>query len=365
VDRRRALSDAAPGMNARASGVSPAVQSALTLPEDAGARFDELALAGFLHWVHRCPAYASFCTACGVDPSRVQSWRDIPAVPQGAYKTGMWLGTFPQIEAEGWFETSGTTGAVRGARFFRRFADYEAACVAGWVREFPEFAGAQRARFVFAKESPLDAPHSSLSWMFEFWRKHHGDDASAWLVRNGALDIAPLEDAARDGCPVFAAGTALHWAAILERLSAPLRLHPESILLETGGFKGRRQRVTQPELYARLGAAFGVADTRIVNEYGMTELFAQSYARGTGGRHRFPPWMRFRIRDVAGGGLAAPGEPGLVEVIDLTGGDACLALQTADWGVERPDGLELHGRLAPEPRGCSLGAEQLAGNESD
>jgi hypothetical protein len=139
-----------------------------------------------------------------------------------------------------------------------------------------------------------------------------------------------------------------------------LRLPPGSRLLETGGFKGRSREISKTQLYAGLGRMFSMPDDAIWNEYGMSELSSQAYARGTSGFNLTPPWARVSIWDPATDREVAVGRRGLVRWIDLANVDSVLAVQTLDVAERTAHGFRLVGRLPrTEPRGCSLSAEDI------
>jgi hypothetical protein len=141
-----------------------------------------------------------------------------------------------------------------------------------------------------------------------------------------------------------------------------LRLPRGSWLLETGGFKGRSREVSKKELYTRLARIFSLPDSSLWNEYGMSELSSQAYARGVSGLHRTPPWARVLVCDPSTGREVRPGRRGLLRWIDLANIDSVFALQTLDVAERARDGFRLIGRLPrTEPRGCSLSVEDLAG----
>src|SRR5690606_3531130 len=51
-----------------------------------------------------------------------------------------------------------------------------------------------------------------------------------------------------------------------------------TIIMETGGMKGRRKEMIREELHHELKAAFKAS--KIHSEYGMTELLSQAYSKG-------------------------------------------------------------------------------------
>jgi hypothetical protein len=91
-----------------------------------------------------------------------------------------------------------------------------------------------------------------------------------------------------------------------------------------------------------------------VNEYGMTELSSQLYARGIG-PHRAPPWLRTLVCDPATGRERQLGEVGLLRHVDLANVGSVVAVQTDDVGRAVDGGIELLGRVSGAvTRGCSL-----------
>jgi hypothetical protein len=158
-------------------------------------------------------------------------------------------------------------------------------------------------------------------------------------------------------------GTAFSFVHLLDAWSGavPLRLPNGSWLSETGGFKGRSREIPKPELYRAMSRCFGVPHRAIWNEYGMSELSSQAYARGISGLHHSPPWARVLVWDPATNREVKIGKQGLVRWIDLANVDSVMALQTLDLAERTESGFRLIGRLPrTEPRGCSLSAEDLA-----
>ncbi len=323
------------------------------LPEQ---RFEELTRELFAWQMARVPAFRRLCAGHGVTPDTLRSWREIPAMPQVLFKRAT-LYAHGERTPGAVYETSGTTTGEPGRQRLLSTDIYEAVCVAG-ARRIGLFADAPELHFIASP--PRLAPHSSLSAMFGFWnRAAEAGRGKFWM---GAADFALLRDrlvTAR--CPVALAGTAFGFVHFLDFLGERrLALPRGSWLLETGGFKGRSREIPKPELYAALTRTFGVADRAIWNEYGMSELSSQAYARGHAGLHQTPPWARVLIVDPATGREVAPGREGLVRWIDLANVDSVLALQTLDRAVRTATGFRLLGRLPrTEPRGCSLGADDL------
>ena len=62
-----------------------------------------------------------------------------------------------------------------------------------------------------------------------------------------------------------------------------------TIIMETGGMKGKRKEMIREELHEELCEGFGVPV--IHSEYGMTELLSQAYSLGNG-VFECPNWMQ-------------------------------------------------------------------------
>lgn len=66
-----------------------------------------------------------------------------------------------------------------------------------------------------------------------------------------------------------------------------------TLVMETGGMKGRKKEITREEVHAQLKQRLGLDDVH--SEYGMTELLSQAYAIKNGVFDP-PPWMKMMVR---------------------------------------------------------------------
>jgi hypothetical protein len=191
----------------------------------------------------------------------------------------------------------------------------------------------------------------------EFLGSINGDDA--WLLDFDAAETALGEASAADR-PVVLFGTAFSFVHLLDHLlSRRLRfqLPPGSCALETGGYKGRSRSLPKEELHALMEERLGVPRSKIVCEYGMSELSSQAYDSPWSGNRRFrvPAWARAVVISPETGLEVAEGETGLLRVFDLANVFSVMAIQTEDLAVRHADGFELLGRARlAEARGCSL-----------
>jgi hypothetical protein len=143
-----------------------------------------------------------------------------------------------------------------------------------------------------------------------------------------------------------------------EKFSSPFK---HTVIMETGGMKGRREELVREEVHAVLKSAFQLSS--IHSEYGMTELLSQAYSKGEGIFY-CPPWMKVLVRDEEDP-LKIQKERGALNIIDLANIYSCSFIATDDLGKIHPDArpddpvgrgsFEVLGRMdRSDLRGCSL-----------
>ena len=303
-----------------------------------------------LHTFHFCrnAAYRAFCRSLGV-PDQVADWRQIPCVPQDAFKYAD-LRSFPPEETIKTFRTSGTTGEGFGQHHFRTLGVYEEAVREGW-----RHAGLPAGPFLVIAPHPDEAPHSSLSHMLATLAPRE-----AFIAPGGEIDLDRLRTVTTSVCLL---GTALGFLNLCEQLGTEqLVLPPGSTAMETGGYKGSRRDISRAELYSSISRTLGIAPEDIINEYGMTELSSQFYARGPHGRHHGPPWARVVVADPVTLQEVGEGETGILLVYDAANVGSVTGIRTQDLAIRRDGAFELLGRdPAALPRGCSRAADEWLG----
>jgi phenylacetate-coenzyme A ligase PaaK-like adenylate-forming protein len=151
--------------------------------------------------------------------------------------------------------------------------------------------------------------------------------------------------------PVILLGVSFALIKMAEKFSLPLE---HTIIMETGGMKGRQEEMTREELHELLQKAFHINE--IHSEYGMTELLSQAYSKGHG-LFQTPPWMKVLIRDIYDPCTYVPaGRSGGIKIIDLANIHSCSFIATQDIGKLIPSGgFEVLGRFDnSDIRGCNL-----------
>lgn len=299
-------------------------------------------------------------------PDVIATLDELAGLPTDAFKTAR-IACFEPAHEIRVFHTSGTTGDVRGQHSFATLDLYDRAAFAAgarWLLPRPPY------RFVLLAEREHDAPHSSLTYMLarfaERWSCDANDDP--WMLDGGRLDIDRLVATLRDACErrqsVALLGASFAFVHAIDELVSPLLLPRGSVVMPTGGFKGRSRELAPDELFAAVEHAFGVTRSQIVQEYGMTELSSQAYeAHPDGvlaGRYVAPPWMIVTAMDPVTLAPLPHGAHGVLRVIDLANVGSCIAIQTADVGVTHDDGFEVLGRSpGATPRGCARAIDAL------
>ncbi|MEK8022183.1 MAG: hypothetical protein AAB229_00065, partial [Candidatus Hydrogenedentota bacterium] len=261
--------------------------------------FNELALAIHAH-------QAAHCAEIGrVSPTRPSDWRNIPLVPTSLFSRFR-LAAFPPDNTFRVFRSSGTTASTRSAHHFDDLDLYRAASMAGarWALGEGSFD---------VRSLVTDDPESSLACMATWLREDLSSLAtSRRLVLGSAFSFVPMIDKdARDPLP---AG---------------------SVVIETGGYKGRSREISRSELHAGISRIHDVSDDRIISEYGMCELSSPLWQQVGDPRvpderlFRSAGWTRIRIVDPETGEDA---EEGLIGILDLANVHSCVGILTGDRG---------------------------------
>lgn len=313
---------------------------------------------------------------------------DIPPVPSDAFRLTRVAAFGPEHDAVRFF-TSGTTGAERGTHAMRRTDTYERLSLLFGRQAL--LAPQATALVVALAPPPTTPPSSSLGYMMArfmeafdgepFDASEHGAPGASparWLLAENGVNLAGLEQAARTAAhsrrPLLVLGTAFALVRLLDDLAgARLPLPAGSLVMQTGGFKGRTREVSMEELREGVTFAFQLGQRRVVGEYGMTELTSQLYegvvresalaARhpdAAAGVYFEPHWLRVTPVDPVSLLPVPDGEAGLARFIDVGNVDSAVSVVTQDLVRRFGGGIQLLGRQAGAPaRGCSLAIEAL------
>ncbi len=301
-----------------------------------GGALESMALDLFAWQRQHIPHYDAFCGEAA--PTCLE---EIPAVPVALFRD-LYLCASPSPSAT--FRTSGTTSTRRGEHHMPDTEVYEAAASRWFHQCVP---GAPVGNCVSLVPEPAVVPDSSLGHMV-----HTIFPTARWyLDPAGQVDVnGALADLAACNQPVFLASTSLALDQLLND-SPTLSLPTGSVIMATGGSKGRTRQLNDADLKQRVRSCLGPAQW--IREYGMTELSSQLWDTGDG--YRPPPWLHvYTVDPVAG----CPAPEGVICFVDLANWGSCLAVETQDLGRVEGGIVHLAGRLPGAPiRGCSLSAE--------
>lgn len=313
--------------------------------------FHEVAVRLFHYQAERNPVYGAWLQALGFDAAKkatVKRVEDIPFLPIETFKTHtVKTGNF---EPGAIYTSSGTTG--------QETSKHHIASPQAYLRNaqacFEHFYGpVDQYAWLCLLPSYMEREGSSLIAMAEHFVKQSPAEESGFFLKGLDELRYRLETLELNGVPTVILGVTfalLDWAESLEK---PLSLK-STLIMETGGMKGRRVEPVREAVHAQLQQAFGV--DRIHSEYGMTELMSQAYSFGEG-RFIPPPQMRVLPRSpenpLEWAGLESHAA---LNIVDLANADSCAFLATADLGKVFGNGsFEVLGRLeGSDLRGCSL-----------
>lgn len=309
--------------------------------------FPEVALAAFRHQAKQVPIYREWVQQLGIVPDTVSDWQDIPFLPIEFFKSEKVIDqTLPDHPLV--FSSSGTTGQVTSRHYVLDPLLYQTSLLHGFARAY---GNPGDWVIIGLLPSYLERPNASLVYMVKQLMEASGRAENRFFLHEyGELQslLQTLEDRQQKTLLIGVTFALLDFA---EQYPAPLR---STVIMETGGMKGRRKEMIREEVHTVLQHAFG--QPTIHSEYGMTELLSQAYSSGSGIYHT-PPWMHIRVRD--------PYDPfayllheqtGAINVIDLANWHSCSFLATADIGKTLADDtFTILGRLdQSEIRGCNL-----------
>lgn len=308
--------------------------------------FNALALDLFHVHAERNPVYRGFLHALGIDPQDVRHADGIPMLPIGFFKNHRVLldGLEPAIT----FTSSGTTGAVTSSHHLPWPELYERSFISSFEAAY---GAASTWRVLALLPAYLERPGSSLVYMAQKLIAASGDPLSGTYLYQYEELARVLAKSEAEKKPTLLLGVTFALLDLAEQHPMPLE---RTVIMETGGMKGRRPELVREELHEILKNAFGVSSVH--SEYGMTELLSQAWSKGEG-RYHCPPWMRVRIRDVNDAlSPAAHGRTGGIDVIDLCNIASCPFISTQDLGRMHADGsFEVLGRFDnSDVRGCNL-----------
>jgi phenylacetate-coenzyme A ligase PaaK-like adenylate-forming protein len=308
--------------------------------------FKALSLAVFKHQFKNNKVYRSFCDLLFVHPSSISTIEEIPFLPIQFFKSRKVLSSLDEIQET--FTSSGTTGDSTSKHLVTNINLYKES----YLKGFAHFYGNIEEYTVLALlPNYLERQGSSLVFMVADLIEKSKKVESGFYLDNIQELANKLLELNRNGQKILLIGVSFALLDLIEMQQFNLK---NSIIMETGGMKGRRKELVREELHTILQNGFGV--TEIHSEYGMTELLSQGYSKGNG-VFETPPWMKILTRDTEDAlSINASGKNGGINVIDLANYNSCSFIATQDLGkVYENETFEIIGRFDnSDIRGCNL-----------
>ncbi len=310
------------------------------------AEFEALALQIFNFQFDNNSVYRSFCDLLYKHPSDVKTLKDIPFLPIQFFKTHRVLSSKAPIKAT--FKSSGTTGSITSKHHVTNLEIYNQSFSKG----FQNFYGSMEDYVVLALlPSYLEREGSSLIYMVNDMITKSKHKESGFYLNNLSELKDNLIKVDSEGKQVLLIGVSFALLDLVESFQFNLK---STIIMETGGMKGRRKELIRDELHHQLKIGFGVE--AIHSEYGMTELLSQAYSKGNG-VFNCPNWMRILTRDPEDAlSINTFEKTGGINIVDLANINSCSFIATQDLGRLNKDGsFEIVGRFDnSDIRGCNL-----------
>ncbi|WP_462252853.1 LuxE/PaaK family acyltransferase [Ferruginibacter sp.] len=314
--------------------------------------FTELAVELF-HFQYRYnEVYRNYCNTINILPDTIDTIRKIPFLPIQFFKSHEIKTTF--FEPAVIFESSGTTSAFNSRHFVKDIAVYRKSFTAC----FEKFYGQAKNKCILGLlPSYVERNNSSLVFMVEELIKQSDNNLSGFYLSDYDKLLRTILHNEILKQPTVLIGVTYALLDFAEKHSMQLR---NTIIMETGGMKGRREEMTRQQVHIQLQN--NLSASLIHSEYGMTELLSQAYSKGDGIFH-CPPWMKVLIREEddpfaikTAHILQKKPMTGAINIIDLANIYSCSFIATADVGrLYSNESFEVLGRMDnSDIRGCSL-----------
>lgn len=308
--------------------------------------FHKLALQVFRYQYDNVLVYQEFCNYLHKNKENVKQIEDIPFLPISFFKSHQ---VIVQDQKETViFTSSGTTGTITSQHLVSDVSIYQQSFSSG----FAQFYGNIENYAVLALlPSYLEREGSSLVYMVNELISKSNNPHSGFYSHNYQELIEKLEKLDQENQDVILFGVTYALLDVLEIKKLNLK---NTIIIETGGMKGKRKELIKQELHEILSNGFGVS--HIHSEYGMTEMLSQAYSHQNG-IFECVSWLQILIRDPENPLEYLKNEKtGGINVIDLANINSCSFIATQDLGKKYNNNtFEVLGRFDnSDIRGCNL-----------
>jgi len=308
------------------------------------ATFEALALELFDYQMGNNPIYAPYAALIlkGKTPANIY---EIPFLPIEFFKQEQIICQGHGVEEV--FLSSGTTGE-QSKHLVADLSLYKKS----YLRAFQQFYGDINDYCILALlPSYQEREGSSLIYMVDDLIKKSEHPKSGFYLNNLTELSNTITELEKKGQKTILFGVTY---ALLDLAAQHPQHLKHTLIMETGGMKGKRKELLKEEIHQLLEKAF--LTKNIHSEYGMTELLSQSYSKGKN-IFKSPPWMKILVRDVNDPlSIMGDNKKGGINVIDLANIHSCPFVATQDLGTTFEDGtFSVLGRFSnADVRGCNL-----------
>ncbi len=317
--------------------------------EDTNVDFEQLAIEVFNYQATENKIYNKFLQLLSLDPSTVKRIEQIPFFPIRLFKeyevqTGDW-------NAEATFYSSGTTlGRKRSKHLVKDLSFYEQ--ISSTL--FKEFYPDNNYEILALLPSYLENGDSSLVAMVKHLMDIYNNKSDAFYLYDfKALNDRIQEILKNSSKQIILFGVSF---ALLDFCQEYAIADERLRIVFTGGMKSRGEELSYKEMYSILKRSFVLSS--IDSEYGMTEMFSQSYCLN----HELGHYKCGKTIKVFSQELQDPlshsriGKTGQLAFIDLANIDTLSFVLTDDLIVLNKDqSFSVLGRISESDiRGCNL-----------
>jgi hypothetical protein len=302
------------------------------------------------------PVYKQWCDLLGISNWELGSGQSIgtnskfqipnyPFLPISFFKSHSIKTT--EFEPQLIFESSGTTQTINSKHLIKEIEVYRRSFLTAFEMAYGRV---EDWCIIGLLPSYLERSNSSLVAMVDDLVKLSNYQASGFYLYDFDKLAIRLNELENGKQKTLVIGVTF---ALIDFADAHQMNLEHTIMMETGGMKGRKREMTRDEVHQILKSKLGV--NAVHSEYGMTELLSQAYSKGND-RHHCPPWMKVMVRDEEDPLLVKPFGKGAINIIDLANIFSCSFIATEDIGEVFEDGsFKIYGRLDnSDLRGCSL-----------
>jgi len=307
--------------------------------------FESLAIDIFQYQAKSNVVYNNYIKALKIAPESIDNLEKIPFLPIEFFKTHpIRTGEFSDGIV---FTSSGTSGMATSRHHVKDIEIYKKS----FLTSFYKFYGDPAGYVIYGLlPSYLERTGSSLIMMVDELIRQSGNADSGFFLDDHQTLAKKLLENEKNNKENLLIGVTFALLRFAEEYPMALK---NTIIMETGGMKGRGEEIIREQLQSRLANAFQCKN--IHSEYGMTELLSQAYSNNNG-KFNCPPWMNVRVRDTTDPLSHSKGGKGALNIIDLANIHSCAFIATQDLGIVNEDGsFEVSGRFDhADIRGCNL-----------